>query len=70
MICPIFIVGSNNFGSEFIGKVVSECIGKDCMWWLPFAKDCAVPAIAGILADSTICQNIWDEPEKDGGDNG
>lgn len=39
------------------------CIGELCAWWLKFAKECAVPVAAGILADSTICRNIFDEAE-------
>ena len=41
------------------------CVGELCAWWLEFAKECAVPVAAGILADSTICQNVWEEEEHD-----
>ena len=41
------------------------CTGEKCAWWLEFAKECAVPVAAGILADSTICQNVWEEEEHD-----
>ena len=44
--CPIMVAGCNTH--------VSQCIGKDCAWWLPYANDCALPVVAGILADSTI----------------
>ena len=44
---------------------VSQCIGKDCTWWLPYANDCALPVVAGILADSTICQNAFETEEPD-----
>lgn len=50
-VCPILLAGSNRFDSH--------CIGKDCVWFLNFTNDCAVPVTAGILADSTICQNIF-----------
>lgn len=33
-----------------------EC-SKKCAWWCEFANDCAIPTIAGILADSSICRN-------------
>ena len=55
--CPIMVAGANTY--------VSQCIGKDCAWWLPYANDCALPVVAGILADSTICQNVF-ETESDG----
>lgn len=42
-----------------------KCIKENCEWWLPFAGICAVPLVAGILADSTICQNVFEE-SKDG----
>lgn len=48
--CPIMVAGANTH--------VSECIGKDCAWWLPYANDCALPVIAGGLADSTIIGSI------------
>lgn len=50
--CPIMVAGANTY--------VSQCIGKDCAWWLPYANDCALPVVAGILADSTICQNVFE----------
>ena len=49
--CPI-MVGAENMKSAY-------CIGKDCSWWCEFAQDCAVPLIAGILADSSICMTGW-----------
>lgn len=55
-ICPIRYSGS--------GLGVS-CLGEDCAWWQEYAKECAVPLMAGILADSTICQNVWEVERKD-----
>ena len=37
----------------------SERSGESCAWWCEFAQECAVPLVAGVLADSTICQNIF-----------
>ena len=37
--CPIMVAGGNTH--------VSQCIGKDCAWWLPYANDCALPVVAG-----------------------
>lgn len=50
--CPIMVAGCNTH--------VSQCIGKDCAWWIPYANDCALPVVAAILADSTICQNVFE----------
>lgn len=36
------------------------CQGKSCAWWCRFAEDCAVPLIAGILADSEINRICWE----------
>ena len=49
-----------------------ECSGEKCAWWSKFAENCAVPLIAEILADSDICNNVW-EPvytKKDGDNDG
>ncbi len=35
--CPIMVAGGNMY--------VSQCIGKDCTWWLPYANDCALPVV-------------------------
>ena len=54
--CLIMIAGSNT-------NINGECIGKNCAWFLPFANDCALPTIAGILADGTICQNAFEQED-------
>ena len=51
--CPLVICSGNS-------HIGSYCIGKECAWWCEFAGCCSVPLIAGILADSTICQNVFD----------
>lgn len=55
-ICPIRIAGQ---GFSY------DCLGEDCAWWQDYANDCAVSVVAGILADSTICQNVWEEEKHD-----
>lgn len=50
--CPILVAGGNM-------NLSGVCMGKNCAWFLPFANDCTFPLVAGILADSTICQNIF-----------
>ena len=35
------------------------CCTQACAWWCHFAQDCAVPLIAGILADSEINRITW-----------
>lgn len=49
--CPI-LVASPRMGGTL-------CIQQHCAWWCEFAECCSIPLVAGILADSTICQNIW-----------
>ena len=51
-VCPIMCAGAN--------QAVCYCIGKDCAWWCDFAKDCSVPLLAGMFADSEICRNVFD----------
>ena len=52
-ICPIF----------FANKTFPVCRGDVCAWWSNYAKECSLPLIADILADSSICQNVWNNPE-------
>ena len=52
-ICPILKIGENRY--------VNNCMKEQCEWWIPFAHQCAVTLVAGILADSTICQNVFDD---------
>ena len=52
-VCPIAAFGGNMHTSAY-------CIGKDCAWWCEFADSCAVPLMTEILADSTICQTIFE----------
>ena len=52
-ICPIFAAGANNDISAVY------CIRQDCAWWAEWANDCSIPLIAGMFADSTICQNVF-----------
>ena len=54
--CPIIVAGGDM-------HLNGECIRKDCAWFLPFANDCAIHTIAGMFADSTICQNVFDSNE-------
>lgn len=39
--------------------IAGECRKKACMWWLEFAEDCAIPTIAGMIADNEICKTIF-----------
>ena len=57
-ICPIKVASSNRGMPQG-----SFCIGDKCMWFCEWAGECAIPLIAGILADSTINQEIF-MPQK------
>lgn len=37
-----------------------KCKAEKCGWWCGWAKDCAVPLLAGMFADSEICRNVWE----------
>lgn len=37
------------------------CDKENCMWWCEFAKDCSIPLLAGMFADSTVCRNVFEE---------
>lgn len=58
-LCPILHTAHN--------PMMNFCIGKRCAWWCDFAKSCSIPLIAGMFADSSICNNVWEEDgETDG----
>lgn len=42
----------------------AHCAKEVCEWWLEFANSCAIPLTACILADSTICQNVWEREPR------
>lgn len=37
------------------------CVKDACSFWCDFANECAIPLLAGMFADSTICQNVFEE---------
>ena len=43
----------------------TECIGKGCMWWREYAKDCAIPLLADMFADSEICRSVFEQNKTD-----
>ena len=49
--CPIMICSHATSG---------RCIGQDCAWWFDIAKDCSVPLLAGMFAESEIYRNVFD----------
>ena len=46
-VCP-FRMNSN--------YMFKECIGKSCRWWREYAKDCAIPLLADMFAESETCR--------------
>lgn len=54
--------------SNGVGKICpltrEECAGDLCAWWCAFGDDCALPLLACIMADSTVCQNIWEKEDQ------
>lgn len=47
---------------KFSGKQGQEkCQGEMCAFWCEFANGCAVLLLAGMFADSGICQNVFKE---------
>lgn len=51
-LCPFTF--SNPYGN-------SECEGRRCEFWCEFANECAIPLLAGMFADSTVCQTMFKE---------
>lgn len=42
----------------------ATCTETACAWWCGWAKDCAVPLLAGMFADSEICRNVFEEVQE------
>ncbi len=36
-----------------------RCVGGKCGWWCEFGGECAVPLLAGMMADSDICKTAF-----------
>lgn len=41
-----------------------RCIGERCAFWCDFSTECAVPALAGMFADSDICNTCFGSKEE------
>lgn len=50
--CPIMILNAQNASPV--------CPKKLCEWYCEFADSCSIPLLAGMFADSTICQNTFE----------
>lgn len=53
--CPIMTGGGNQF--------VASCIKEDCAWWCDWGGSCAIPLLAGMFADSSVCNTLFPEVE-------
>lgn len=53
--CPLTAAG---------GNIVGGCIKEECAWWCDFAKDCSVPLLAEMFADSEICRNVFGADQR------
>ena len=42
----------------------NACIKDKCMWWCNFANDCSIPLLAGMFADSSVCNNVFETIEE------
>lgn len=40
------------------------CVKDACSFWCKFADECTIPLLAGMFADSTICQNVFEEESR------
>lgn len=53
-ICPLKLIGGNNSYAQD-----AFCEKERCAWWLNYEKDCAIPTLVGVMADSTISQTHY-----------
>ena len=43
-----------------------KCVKEDCAWWCEWTRideSCAIPLLAGMFADSTVCRTVFAEVE-------
>lgn len=48
----------------FSSEIGGCCVKDACSFWCEFADECAIPLLAGMFADSTICQNVFEEESR------
>lgn len=61
IICPL------KFTGKLQHPLLIQCDKGKCAWWCEYNRSCAILTIAGILADSTICQNSFYSAEGEPG---
>ena len=42
-----------------------ECMKASCMWWREYAKDCAIPLLTDMFADSETCNTFFEQDKTD-----
>ncbi|MBS6229400.1 MAG: hypothetical protein KH509_06500 [Clostridium sp.] len=48
----------------FSSAIGGCCIKDACSFWCDFADECTSPLLAGMFADSTIRQNVFEEESR------
>ena len=56
--------GKSNGAGKICPLTREKCTGDLCAWWYAFAKDCALLLLSCIMADSTVCQNVWEKEDR------
>lgn len=56
-ICPFRIDNTPPISND-------RCIRSSCAWWCEFAQECAVPLLAGMIADGDLCRTAFDGSRK------
>lgn len=49
---------------KFCPIIGNECMAGKCKFWCGFAEECAVPLLASMFADSSVCLNIFHSSDK------
>lgn len=53
-LCPLLATALNSDMPCF-------CQEKGCAWWREYAKECAIPLMADMFADSSMCITVFKE---------
>ena len=55
--CPLAMFNEQN-------RNTPKCAENYCAWWCDWAKSCSIPLLTGMFADSSICQNVFENEMK------
>ena len=56
--------GKSNGAGKICLLTREECAGGLCALWRAFGDDCDLLLLPCIMADSSVCQNVWEKEDQ------